>query len=112
MDDYVRLSELSRKERRELNKLLRKQKKRLSSIDTYIILFNANKKEFVERLSKEERQWLYNRAKGETECLRCPCFAWEFDENNRTIGCICTLGGNPNWDGKGECPHDKPEEGK
>lgn len=110
MDKYIRLNELTWKERRELNKLIRKQKKRLSSTQAYSILFHANKKGYVANLSEDERQWLSNHTKGTTVCLCCPCFAWEFDESKAISGCICTLGGNPNPYGKGKCPYEQPEE--
>lgn len=101
--NYKRLCKLSWKERKELNRIVRKQKK---NRDAYAILFNANNKTFVNNLSAEEREWLKNIVKNgnaEADCLCCPCFAWDVNEDLKICGCTCTLGGVPNPDGKGDC---------
>jgi hypothetical protein len=80
-----------------------KRKKKMDPFEAYLILFFANSSKFIDSLSVEKRSWLIEDIlRQEPECICCPCFAWE-DDYGRTTGCICTLGGEPNPDGKGIC---------
>ena len=80
-------------------------KKRKNPQAIYTILFHANNKNFVDSLTKEQREWLINDIKCHKpeKCICCPCFAWEFGEDKAISGCICTLGGDVSENGKGQC---------
>lgn len=71
----------------------------------YEIMFLANEKEYVDALSEDQRKWLIDQVKGSAidNCMCCPCFAWKFAEDKSISGCICTIGGEPNVEEKGQC---------
>ena len=60
----------------------------------YVIIMKANDKQYVQRLSPELRQLLEKHVMKMDidDCICCPCFAWEYDDNKEIKGCICTLG--------------------
>ena len=80
-----------------------KNKRELQSI-----IYNANRKGYVDSLSSEQKQMLINHIKkiNPEICLCCPCFAWKFTEYELINGCICTLGGSASENEKGQCNFD------
>ena len=63
------------------------------------------KTEYIKTLTEDQRKWLKDFvAKSEIDtCMSCPCFSWDYDENKKMSGYICTLGGEPSLAKKGKC---------
>ena len=85
--------------RRKLEKL---QEKLQTEVN---LLENADNPEYIKTLTEDQRKWLKDFAvKSEIDtCMSCPCFSWDYDENKKMKGYICTIGGEPSLGKKGKC---------
>lgn len=81
-------------------------KRQIKGCELYFILMYANKKYVVQNVfTEQQREWLMNNIKANKpeNCLCCPCFYWNFDNNGECSGHACTLNGVTNLEGEGEC---------
>lgn len=87
--------------------LLSRQKAKRTPEWFYDVLFNANDERYIKLFTDEQKIYLINHIKEtKPDCLCCPCFAWNYEQDGNISGCRCTLGGIANRNGKGQCYFD------